>query len=64
MRLYLNGKFKALPANIRLGWKRETLTNTLAYYSMKLFTSVKSFTAQALGFAPGAIKLFGVNTHF
>ncbi len=34
--------------NIRLGWKRLTLGNALAYYDMVKFSAVKSFSVQAL----------------
>jgi hypothetical protein len=43
----LLGQAPALPANIRLGWKGLTESNTLAYY--------KSFIVQALG-AFGGIR--------
>ncbi len=33
----------SLAANIRLGWKQLTVTNTLAYYGMEQITAVKSF---------------------
>jgi hypothetical protein len=36
-----------LPSNIRLAWKLLTVSNTLAYYNTKLFTTVKSFISQA-----------------
>jgi hypothetical protein len=41
-------KALALPANIRLGWKYLTVTNTLAYYGTELITTIKSFKVQAL----------------
>jgi hypothetical protein len=34
---------KALPANIRLGWKGSQGTNTVAYYEHLKMTDVKSF---------------------
>ncbi len=37
-----------MAANIRLGWKRLTVTG--AYHDLKLVTSVKSFVVQVLGF--------------
>jgi hypothetical protein len=32
-----------LPVNLRLSWKRLTVTNTLAYYTVIVFTAAKSF---------------------
>ncbi len=40
MKLYSNGKLRALPSNIR---QRDSLTNNLAYYDTKLITKIKSF---------------------
>ncbi len=37
----------ALPTNIRLGWKRLTATNALAYYRRETLAAVKSFIKQA-----------------
>ncbi len=42
-RLHSNGRFLALPANIRLVW---IATNTLAFYGTNFIKSVKSFIAQ------------------
>jgi hypothetical protein len=36
-----NGRLLALPANIRLGWKRMAVANTLAYYNTAKVTPVK-----------------------
>jgi hypothetical protein len=38
--LYAKGRFLALPANIKLGWKFVKVANTLAYlnYGSKCFT--------------------------
>jgi hypothetical protein len=41
--LQSKGKLLALTANIRLGWRWRTVTNTLAYCSKELNTSVKKF---------------------
>ncbi len=38
---------KALPENIRLGWKWLTEANTLDYYNTELITVVKVIMAQA-----------------
>jgi hypothetical protein len=35
------GRLLTLPANILLGWKRQTNVNTLAYYSEILIMTVK-----------------------
>jgi len=39
----------ALPANIRQGWKRQTLANTKAHDNAKLITAIKSFILHANG---------------
>ncbi len=41
MRLHSNGRLLALPANIRLGWKSMTVSNTLTYYDTAKITAVK-----------------------
>ncbi len=46
--LITQGKLPALSANVRLGWKRLVVTNTLAYYG-DVITTVKSFTRLAPG---------------
>jgi hypothetical protein len=33
--------------NIRLGWKKLTITNTLAYYDTVFFMNMKSVTVKA-----------------
>jgi hypothetical protein len=33
----------ALPTNIKLGWKRMEVANTLAYYVTEIITAVKGF---------------------
>ncbi len=43
-----------MPANIRLGWKFQAVTNTLAYYDIELITVVNFFTVQATGFMEAA----------
>jgi hypothetical protein len=43
----LLSKILAWAANIRLGYKWQTVANTLAYYKLKLLTDIKSFVAQA-----------------
>jgi len=40
----------SLPANIRLGWKGPTMTNTPAYYCKELITTIKSFIVQVSEF--------------
>jgi hypothetical protein len=42
----------ALPANIRLGWKRMAVANALAYYHMATIVAVKSFIVQAHRLSP------------
>jgi hypothetical protein len=37
----------ALPRNVRLGWKRMTVRNTLGCHDTEKITTVKSFTAEA-----------------
>ncbi len=39
----------SLPVNIRLGWKRLIVTNTLAYCGAEIVTTVKSFTVEETG---------------
>jgi hypothetical protein len=39
----------ALPTNIRHGWKRMAVANTLAYYETVIITAVKSFIVKAPG---------------
>jgi hypothetical protein len=36
-----------LPANVRLGWKRMAVANTLAYYDTATIMAIKSFIVQA-----------------
>jgi hypothetical protein len=43
-----SGRVPALSANIRLGWKRMAVTNTLAYYNTATITTVKRFIVQQL----------------
>ncbi len=54
----LKGRFLALPANIRLGWKGLPGTNVLAYNKKLYLTAVKSFITLVLG--ANVIKLFTV----
>jgi hypothetical protein len=42
---------RALAANIRLGWKGFSATNTLAYYEHLLIAAIKSF----ITFGPGKL---------
>jgi hypothetical protein len=49
--------FLALAANIRLGKKWPTVTNTLAYYDLKLIPAVKSF------YSLGPSFTFEINTY-
>ncbi len=44
------GKIPALPANVRLGWKRMAAANTLASYDAATLTAVKSFRVHAADF--------------
>ncbi len=39
----LKGRRLAMPLNIRLGWNRVTVANTLAYYDTKLMSAVERF---------------------
>jgi len=39
-----------LLANVRLSYKRPTLTKPLAYYTIALITAVKSFVVQVFAF--------------
>ncbi len=48
-----NGRLPALPANIRLEWRRVAVANTLAYYEMAAITTVKSFIELAPGVSTG-----------
>ncbi len=52
----LFGKAVAFIANIKLGWKGLTKTNTLAYYQHLLIMDIKSFIT--LGPSVNVIKLF------
>jgi hypothetical protein len=52
------GGLPALPEDIRLGWQRQTVANTLAYHDTTENTEVKSFIVQAPRTNP--IKLFAV----
>ncbi len=45
-----------LSRNIRLGWKWLTVTNTLAYYGVKITTAVRVFVVFASEFAEVKIK--------
>jgi hypothetical protein len=47
MRLCSKGRLKDLRIIIRLGWKRETVSNTVAYNHTKFIEPVKSFIAEA-----------------
>jgi hypothetical protein len=40
-----SGRLLLLPANIRLGWKRFAVANTLAYYDTETIMPVKGFIA-------------------
>ncbi len=44
-----SGKHMALPANLRLGYKGLTMTNTLGYFAIGKFTAIKCFMTLALG---------------
>ncbi len=52
MKLFYGCQYKthlipALLVNIRIGRKRQTVTNTLAYYNKEIITLIKIFIAQA-----------------
>jgi hypothetical protein len=53
--LHTNGRFLALPTNIRHGWKYLIVINALAYDGTLTIIVVKSFIAQTPG--PNVIKL-------
>jgi hypothetical protein len=42
-RLHSNGRLQALPANIRIEWKKLKVANTLAYNDTSRVTAVKIF---------------------
>jgi hypothetical protein len=44
--VHSNSRLLALPANIKLGWKRMSVVNALAYYIPATITTVKSFILQ------------------
>jgi hypothetical protein len=48
MVLHFKSKFLTLPASIRLGWKRLTVTNMLVCCGMEIIMNVKNFIAQTL----------------
>jgi hypothetical protein len=43
------GRLLALPTNVKLGWDRMAVANTLAYYDEATITAVKTFIAQTSG---------------
>jgi len=47
MELCSKGRLQALTTNIRLGWKRETVLNTVAFNHTKFIAPVKSFITEA-----------------
>ncbi len=47
MGLHSNANLQAFPAHIRLGWMREAVANTVAYYVTATITAVKCFIVQA-----------------
>jgi hypothetical protein len=47
MGIHSMGRLLALPENIRLELKRQTIANTLAYYDTTEITIVKGFIVQA-----------------
>ncbi len=47
MELHCKCRLLSFPVNRRLGWKRQTMTNTLAYFATELTTAVKSYMLQA-----------------
>jgi len=46
MGLHSNANLQAFPAHIRLGWMREAVANTVAYYVTATITAVKCFIVQ------------------
>ncbi len=42
-----DGWLPAFPTDIRLGWKAQTVTNTLAYYAKAKISAGKSFIVHA-----------------
>jgi len=57
MLLQSNGRLQALPANIRLRYKRVVVENTLAYYDPAKIIAVKCFVEQTSGQATWIAKL-------
>ncbi len=61
---YQSGVPVGNPANIRLGWKSLTLTNTLAYYDTAIITAGKKFyitnrrSSKGLGLRLSLIQIF------
>jgi hypothetical protein len=45
--LYFKNRLPGLPQNIRLEWKGLTVANGLAYYSIEIIMTVKSFMVHA-----------------
>ncbi len=61
MKLFYGCQYKTHPipglfVNIRIGRKRQTVTDTLAYYSKEIITLIKTFITQAR--RKKVIKLF------
>jgi hypothetical protein len=48
MGLHSNGRLVVMLTNIRLGWKRMEVANTLAYYNTATLAASKSFIVQAI----------------
>ncbi len=46
IRLHSNGRFLALPSNVRLVWKWVQVANTLTYYDAATITAVRSVIVQ------------------
>jgi len=49
MGIHSSGWFHALPAKIRLGWKRIIEANTLSYYATAVIAFLKSLIVQTPG---------------
>ncbi len=47
--LLFNAWHQPFPANIKLGWKRLTVANTLAYFNTAIITALKGFIIDAPG---------------
>ncbi len=53
-----DGWLSALPRDIRLEWKGQTMTNTLDYYDAAKITAIKSFIFQTIGYSAFCMVAF------